>query len=470
MTFNKKILHILVVLSMLFLSLCVYLTYFQMFKSADMVSSPYNLPRLRQQEDKVLRGSIYDRNGTVLAESVREEDQEFQTRKYPYGSLYSHVIGYNSYTYGKNQLELYYNNYMSGSDGMGEVINMGNALTGGTRKGADIRLTVDHKLQKIASDGIGNRRGAAIAIDPRTGEVLAMVSKPDFDPNEDTLVTNWEDLNQREDSPLYARATSGLYNPGSTFKTVIATAAFENGMGDVSYNDEGSVIIDGKKFSNSHGASYGEIELKKAFAVSSNVVFSQLAVELGENNVRNMASRFQIGKSVDFDLPLKDSKFGYSDSMSKTEVAAVGIGQGKLQVTPMNMALVAAAVANDGVMMKPYLVDQITAPNGLSIRSSSPTVLENVCSAGTANEVTELMKECVASGTGRNAKMSGITVAGKTGTAQNETGKDHAWFICFAPADHPTIAIAVMLESDGTGGGSTCAPIAKNMMEYWLRK
>lgn len=466
MTFNKKILHLLVVLSILFLSLCAYLTYFQIFRSSAVISSSYNR-RLWEQEDSVLRGSIQDRNGTILASSHREGEDEAQVREYPYKNLYAHVIGYNSRTYGKSRLELQLNDYLSGSAKLGEVMNIKETLTGGTKKGADVRLTIDHKLQTLASEGMGNRKGAVVALDPRTGEVLALVSKPDFDPSDAALSDRWEELSEGEDSPFLTRATGGLYNPGSTFKTVIATAAVEKGLGNVTYDDQGAVVIDGKTFKNSHDKSYGEINLSRALAVSSNVVFSQLAVRLGEDTVRDIVKRFGIGKEIPFDLAVEDSRFPYS-SMGETDLAAVGIGQGKLQLTPMNMALIASAIANDGVMMKPYLVDRITAANGLSMRNATPSVLSTVCSPSVADAVTDMMEECVSSGTGTGAQVRGVSVAGKTGTAQNETDQDHAWFICFAPAENPVIAIAIVLEYDGTGGGTTAAPIARKMMEYYL--
>ena len=469
MTFNKKILHLLIVLSMLFLSLCAYLTYFQIFRSSAVVSSSYNR-RLWEQEDSVMRGSITDRNGTVLAESYRTEEGASQIRSYPYQNLYAHVIGYNSRTYGKSRLELQLNDYLSGSAALGQVLNIRETLTGGEQKGADVKLTIDHKLQTIAASAMGNRKGAVVALDPRTGEVLAMVSKPDFNPSDAALSEHWDELSENEDAPFLTRATSGLYNPGSTFKTVIATAAVEKGLGNITYDDQGSVVIDGKVFKNSHDKAYGEIDLSRALAVSSNVVFSQLSVRLGEDAVRDIVKRYGIGKEIGFDLSLETSRFPYPSSMGETDLAAVGIGQGKLLITPMNMALIASALANDGVMMKPYLVDHITAANGIPLRSATPSVLSTVCSPSVADAVTDMMEECVTSGTGTGAQVRGVSVAGKTGTAQNETSKDHAWFISFAPAENPVIAIAIVLEYDGSGGGTSAAPVAKQMMEYYLSR
>ena len=465
MNSNKKIIFVLVIMSVLFLSIFVYLTYFTLFQADGLVSSNYNR-RLWEKEESVLRGSIFDRRGTVLAESEKSSEGG-QKRIYPYGSLYTHVIGYNTRSYGKTNLELSYNDYLLKTESLTEIIQYG-MDDAELKKGSDLITTLDHRLMAEARDAMNGRNGAVVALNPKTGEVLCLYSGPSFDPNEDALVKNWPDLSMRDDSPFLARATQGLYAPGSTFKIAVTAAALEHGYGGYTVDDGGSTKIDGRVFRNAGGTGYGNIGLGGGFKYSSNVFFSHLGVELGAGTLKKAAEDFMVTKQIPFDMPTSFSEWGY-DSMEKTELAAVGIGQGKLLTTPLNMAMVAAAIANNGVMMKPYLVQRVSSPNGVSVYEASPEVLTRVCTASTAAEITGFMLDCVESGTGANARIRGIEVCGKTGTAQNEReGKDHAWFVGFAPKDDPQIAVAVFQEYSGSSGGAACAPIAKRIIREWL--
>lgn len=465
MSSNKKIITVLVFMSVLFLSIFVYLTYFTLFRADKLVSSNYNR-RLWEKEESVLRGSIVDRHGTVLAKSEIESDGT-QKRVYPYGSLYTHVIGYNTRSYGKTNLELSFNEYLLKTESLGEIIQYG-VDTGEMRHGSDLRLTIDHRLMSVAKEAMNGRNGAVVAVVPKTGEVLCLYSGPSFDPNEDELVENWADLTIDDSSPFLARATQGLYAPGSTFKIAVTAAALENGYEDYSIDDEGSTKIDGRVFRNAGGAEYGEIDLMDGFKYSSNVLFSHLGVMLGSGTLKKAAEDFMVTKQIPFDIETRASEWSYS-SMSETDLASVGIGQGKLLTTPLNMAMVAAAVANNGVMMKPYLVQQAVSPNGVPVYGADPAVIARVCPSSTAARLGDFMLACVESGTGANARVRGIEVAGKTGTAQNEReGKDHAWFVGFAPKDDPQIAVAVFQEYSGSSGGAACAPIASRIIREWL--
>ncbi len=465
MKYNKRIIKSLVVMSLLFLSLFVYLTYFSLFKADSLVSSNYNR-RLWEKEDSVLRGSIYDRGGTVIAKSELDSDG-VQKRVYPYGSLYAHVVGYNTRSYGKTNLELTFNDYLLKTETLTEILQYG-IDSDEMKRGCDLVTTIDHSLMETAKSAMKGRNGAVVAVNPKTGEVLCLYSAPSFDPNEDALTENWADLSVDEDSPFLPRATKGLYAPGSTFKTVVAAAALEAGMDDYTVDDEGSVKIDGHIFGNSGGSSYGNINLLQGFKYSSNVMFTQLGVELGADRLKQSAESFMITKAIPFDIDTSSAQWGYS-SMSDTELASVGIGQGKLLTTPLNMAMVAASIANGGVMMKPYLVQRAVSSNGVVAYEASPEALARTTTSSVSAKITEYMLACVESGTGANARIRGIDVAGKTGTAQNEReGRDHAWFIGFAPADDPQIAVAVIQEYSGSSGGAACAPVAKAVMQEWL--
>lgn len=456
---NKKIIRVLVVVSIMFLALVSYLLYFNMFSAEKVASNPYNK---RQWEDErfVKRGSIYDRDGEVLAETIIDGDS--RTRSYPKGHLYSHIIGYYSRVYGKSQLEMKYDKQLLGH---GDINITFNEL----RSGYDLNLTIDNDLQEYAYKQLDGRRGAIVAIEPETGKILAMVSYPDFDPSTDAIEKNWKYIVEREDSPLLARATGGLYPPGSTYKIVTAATAYNAGYSDKTFEDNGVFKQGGLKVSNYGGESYGTINVRKAFEVSSNFAFCTLGYELGAQNVKDAAEAFGVNKDIDTDIPVSKSRIDYK-KMTNEDAALVSIGQGQLLMTPLHVAMLGAAVANNGKMMKPYLVNTITTSSGLTLSTTKPTVFCQPMSAECTSYMNGLMIDVVKEGTGRSAAISGITVAGKTGTAENENEKDHAWFVGYAPAEKPTIAVAVLLENDGRSGGASAAPIAKKVMTKYLKK
>ena len=456
---NKKIIRVLVVVSIMFLALVSYLLYFNMFSAEKVASNPYNK---RQWEDErfVKRGSIYDRDGEVLAETIIDGDS--RTRSYPKGHLYSHIIGYYSRVYGKSQLEMKYDKQLLGH---GDINITFNEL----RSGYDLNLTIDNDLQEYAYKQLDGRRGAIVAIEPETGKILAMVSYPDFDPSTDAIEKNWMYIVAREDSPLLARATGGLYPPGSTYKIVTAATAYNAGYSDKTFEDNGVFKQGGLKVSNYGGESYGTINVRKAFEVSSNFAFCTLGYELGAQNVKDAAEAFGVNKDIDTDIPVSKSRIDYK-KMTNEDAALVSIGQGQLLMTPLHVAMLGAAVANNGKMMKPYLVNTITTSSGLTLSTTKPTVFCQPMSAECASYMNGLMIDVVKEGTGRSAAISGITVAGKTGTAENENEKDHSWFVGYAPAEKPTIAVAVLLENDGRSGGASAAPIAKKVMTKYLKK
>ncbi|MBE5039538.1 peptidoglycan D,D-transpeptidase FtsI family protein [Ructibacterium gallinarum] len=456
---NKKIIRVLVVVCVMFLSLVTYLLYFNMFEAEEVATNPYNK---RQWEDEkfVKRGTIYDRDGVVLAETEVSGDERI--RKYPQGRLYSHVIGYCSKVYGKSQLEMKYDKELLGQ---GDIAISFNEL----RSGYDLTLTIDNDLQQYAYDQLNGREGAVVALEPTTGKVLAMVSYPDFDPSAESLEKNWNAIVEREDSPLLARATQGLYPPGSTYKIATAAAAYETGRITETFQDNGKFERDGLSVDNYGQAAYGEIDLKRAFEVSSNYAFCTLGYEMGPEKVLEEAERFGVGKEFGFDIPVEKSEIQYK-KMTAQDAALVSIGQGQLLMTPLHVAMMGAAVANGGKMMQPYLVDTISTASGLTLSETKPAVLYDVMDAGCAEYLDTLMQGVVANGTGKSCQISGITVAGKTGTAENETDQDHAWFVGYAPAENPQIAVAVLLEYDGGAGGTNAGPIARNVIRKYLQK
>ncbi|MBQ9757288.1 MAG: peptidoglycan glycosyltransferase [Clostridia bacterium] len=458
MNSNRKIIRVLIVVSALFLALLTYLLYFNMFEAESVATNPYNR---RQWDDEkyVTRGTIYDQDGIVLAETV--EDGVSIKREYPYGRLYSHVIGYCSRVYGKSLLEREFDSELLGKGDIG-------IFQGDKKKGFDLNLTIKNSLQKYAYEQLRGKRGAIVALEPKTGKILAMVSLPDFEPQAESLEKNWNSIVEDESAPLVARAFSGLYPPGSTYKIVTAAVAFENGLSGQVFEDTGGFLKGELKVENFGNKKYGEISLERGFEVSSNQVFCTVGYELGSEKLLEISERFGVNKDINFDIDASNSRIEYK-KMTDEDSALVAIGQGQLLVTPIHMAMICASVANNGNMMTPYVVDSVTK-NETVIQKARPKIFAQPISAECADYLKELMVNVVKNGTGSRAAIYGIDVAGKTGTAENESEKDHAWFVGFAPADEPEIAVAVVLENSGTSGGDSAAPIAGNIMRKYLEK
>lgn len=458
MNVNKKIIRVLIVVSALFLALLTYLLYFNMFEAEKLSTHPYNR-RQWDGEKYVTRGKIYDRNGLILAETVKDGDSIH--RVYSQGRLYSHVIGYCSQVYGKSLIEREFDRELIGKDDI-------DLFNGDKKKGFDLNLTIDNSVQSYAYDRMQGRRGALVAMNPKTGEIIAMVSLPDFDPDSATLEGQWNAIVEQEDAPLIPRAVQGLYPPGSTYKIVTAALAYENGMKDRIFEDTGAFEAGSFKVENYNNKKHGEISLDRAFDVSSNQVFCTVGYELGGEKINEISKRFGINSALDFDIPVKDSRIEY-EQIAKEDAALIGIGQGQLLTTPLQMAMICSAVANDGYMVKPYIVDSVSK-EGTVISQTQQKIIAQPISKECAEYIQQLMIGAVQNGTGSRAQINGVTVAGKTGTAENGTDKDHAWFVGYAPAEDPQIAIAVVLENDGTSGGDAAAPIAGNVMKEYLAK
>lgn len=458
----KRVILLLVGFCIMFIGLIVYISYFQVFVAEGIKSNSYN-KRLWINEENTLRGSIIDRDGNILVYSEKKDDTNI--RYYKYGSLYSHTIGYSDREYGKAGLELQYNNILLDIND-NKAINEFKNIVAPSTNGNTLKLTLDHETQIKAKDLLKGRKGAIVAMNPTTGEVYAMVSLPDFDTA--NLNVDWKGISEDVNSPLLNRATAGLYTPGSIFKVVTSVAALESENLNKEYDCVGSTIIDGYKFKDYQGKSHGHLDLKGALVKSCNTYFTEKSLLIGKTKMQQVSESFMFNNKIPFDLPVKISNTPYKDNLGKTDIAAASIGQGKVVATPLNMALVASAIANDGEMVKPILVKEIISKNGKVLRTNSTEVLSSVTSSLIANEIKDMMSEVVKSGTGTNASIKNVKVAGKTGTAENASGKSHAWFIGFAPADNPKIAIAVVLEEEGSSGGASAAPIARDLIIYGL--
>ena len=453
---NKRIIRVLIAISLLFLALVTYLLWFNMFRAKDVYTNSYN-KRQWESEQQVQRGEIYSQDGVLLAET--EIDGDARIRKYPKGRLYSHIIGYCSQVYGKTQLEMSHDDDLIGKGTISLTLNE-------IKHGNNLNLTINDELQEYAYEQLDGRDGAIVAMEPTTGQILAMVSLPDFNP--ETIEKDWPSMMEDENSPFLARATQGLYPPGSTYKIVTAAGVYDNGMTTETFDDEGLFKKGDVTVYNYNKESFGKLDIKTAFEVSSNYVFCTLGYEMGADAVKAEAEKFGVNKSFEFDIPVSQSQIQYK-KMTDLDGALVSIGQGGLVMTPLHVAMMASAVANNGKMMKPYLVETVTTENGTVIGQTKPSVLYDSIGTACADYIEDMMIGVVEEGTGTGAQISGITVAGKTGTAENETDKDHAWFVGYAPAENPTICVAVVLENAATSGGKSAVPIAKNIIRKFLK-
>lgn len=468
---SKNIKKVLVVFLVCFIGLISYITYFQVFKAEEISASPYNR-RLQAKRNSILRGTIYDRNMKPLTKSKKVSTLN-QERTYVYGEIFANVLGYVSPKYGMTGLERTYDSTLIGAETM-ELSKFFDSITEKTDKvGYSIRTTLDYEIQKKAYELIGDNKGSVVALDPRTGEVIAMVSKPSYNPNK--LEEQWKSINSDKDNPLYNRATYGLYPPGSTFKVITAVSALENiqGVAQKNFKDEGVLVFNSREsLKNYNGEVLGNIDFSEAFAESSNVVFGGLGLELGNDKLRETAENFYFNKSLAIDdFSIKKGRFPTLKRNEKGNIAQSAIGQGEVLVSPMQMALVTSTIANNGVMMKPILVKDVLNSKGERIQKTKTSVLGQVTSSENSDILKNLMKKVVEEGTGRNASINGVSVCGKTGTADNESGnkEPHSWFVGFAPYENPQIAVAVIVENGGVGGGKA-AEIAREVMKLGLKK
>lgn len=471
---QKRIIRVLLLLSTLFISLIIYLTYFTIFKADDIKTSSYN--KRPNEKAYVLRGSIYDRNQKVLAYSTKDDNKD-QTRHYEYGNLYSHIIGYDNNRYGNTGVERTFSSSLTQSNIIDDVKNVFFQILDKTgmnkdkvpidreTKGNSLVLSIDHELQEYTKQKLGNKKGSIIAMNPKNGDILSMVNFPDFNPNSiEELLENKE---SQKDGQFMNRATQGLFPPGSIFKVITSISALENDV-NTNFYCEGQIKIGGKPIGDYNNTAHGNVDLKESLTESCNVAFAQIGVELSQDTLLKKSEDFMFNKKIPFDISTKKSSFPTKD-MDKAAIASTSIGQGELLVTPLNMALMASSIANDGKMMKPRLVNKVIDSDNNVVKEFESETLSTVTTPDIANNVKDMMVSVVDNGTGKRAKINGIKIAGKTGTAEaGKNKKDHSWFVAFAPADDPQIAVVVFLENDGGTGGTTAAPIARDIIKRAL--
>lgn len=474
MNMNRQIRTLGIAMVVLFGALFAQLNYVQVLRADDLANHPGN-NRVAVRDFSSPRGEIRTADGVVIARSVPVETPFERLRQYPEGPLFAHLTGFFSFTFGTDGVERTYASELSGRSGDVRIRQLGNVLAD-EAQGANVTLTVSKALQQAAAGALGSRRGAVVALDPRTGAILALQSFPTYDPNplsahdQKAVRAEWERLTTAPDKPMLPRTFRERYAPGSTFKVVTAAAAIERAPELVGRDYPALKTLDlpqtDQDLPNFGGGTCGGT-LPNLLRVSCNTGFAQMGLDMGAEKLAAEATDFGFGAVPPIDLPgAARSVFPDAASFRRDlpALAKSAIGQQDVNATPLQMALVAAAVANGGVAMKPYVLSEIRDPRGRLVRSGAPAPWQQAMSPPNAALLRDMMVGVVASGSGTRAAVPGVTVAGKTGTAQTTGDNAHAWMIAFAPAEAPTVAVAVVVESqDGVTeatGGRVAAPIA----------
>ena len=474
---NRSLRRVALAALLMFVALLVNANVVQVGQAQSLKNNPDN-HRVLYSEYAHRRGAIVV-GGHAVALSKRVHDQYKYLRTYPGGAAYAPITGYYSFSFGSTGIESAENEILSGDSDKLFVHRLSDYFTGRAPQGGAVELTVNDKAQQAAYQALSGKRGAVVALDPRTGAILALATAPSYDPTQ--LATHnfrgaaraYKQLAHDSSSPLLDRAISQTYPPGSTFKVITTAAALSSGRFTPSSQlpapNELSLPQTTHKLQNFQGEQCnggGNISLADALRVSCNTAFGALGLRLGQSEIRKQANAFGFNRSVS--IPMGVSRSIYPDNISRPEVAFSAIGQDSDAVTPLQMAMVAAGVANGGVVMQPYLVAKTLAPDLSTLSTASPHELTRATSSSVASELTRMMQAVVTNGTGTAAQIPGVSVAGKTGTAENQPGQPtHAWFIGFAPAQNPQVAVAVLVEHGGVGG-ITAAPIARQIMQAVL--
>jgi peptidoglycan glycosyltransferase len=481
---NAPILKLFGLVLVLFAAL-IAMTSYNSVIHADSYRAETHNRRPQIEEQRVHRGVIRARDGSLLARSVLGKDELYGRTYTSEGADFAHVIGYDYLRTGRAGLERERNDALTGK--RNELTSILDELRGRQRVGDNVITNLDPAAQRLAIEQLHGRKGSIVAIEPATGKVRVMVSTPGYDPNALDKPGVFDRLSHdNANSPLFNRATQAGYAPGSTFKVVTAAAALDSGKftPDSMLSGKSPIVISGTPLSNFSNEQYGDITLTDALTNSVNTVYAQVAEQVGHKTMAQYMKRFGFGVDPPMDYP--DSQMrpsGVFDvtkgklippQSSRVDIGRVGIGQERLNVTPLQMATVAATVANGGVRMKPHITNRIVDTDGRTVDSIKPEVAERVMSAASAHELTQMMSNVVREGTGVGAALEGVQVAGKTGTAELNIAQqiNQPWFIGFAPLDHPRIAVAVTLENihgPQSQGGIVAAPIAKAMLQELLK-
>ena len=453
--------------SCLMVALIVYLCRYSYVNRQQLMDNSFNT---RQQIllAQNLRGRIYSRDGDVLAYSETGEDGK-DKRFYPYGKEFAHVVGYS--TNGKMGVESLANYFLiNTSIDLGDKVSYD--TSGNKFPGDNVYTTLDVTLQQVAYNVLSARKGAIIVSNPKTGEILAMVSKPDFDPN--TIAEDWSSLiaDKSPDAKLLNRATQGLYPPGSTFKIVTALAYLRdhsNKYSDYKFSCNGSYTVDGNSINCYHGENHGSVNFVSAFAKSCNSAFADIGLSVDKKAFGSTLNALLFNQELPLSVTYSQSTARIDQYSSTDDVMQLSIGQGTTSVTPIHMNMITNAIANEGMLMKPYLITGVKSEDGKEIKSYSKETCKRLMTKEESLILSQMMEQVVESGTASRLKGLSYTAAGKTGSAEFNTSTDdsHAWFTGFAPVEDPEISVTIIVENAGSGG-SYAVPIAKRIFDAYF--
>jgi penicillin-binding protein A len=463
---NREIMLVTYIFIGLLILTLGYFVKFLFVDSSEVINNAYN-QRQDLLAEHIVRGDIISSDGKILAyTSIDSEGKE--TRVYPYDSMFAHVVG--RFSKGRTGLEATENfRLLTSNDNA--VSKIFRELSGDKNIGDNVVTTLNSNLQKVAYDALGNRKGAIVVMEPSSGKILAMVSKPDYDPNKiDSL---WEGLlnDDEKNSALLNRATQGLYPPGSTFKILTSLEyILENpDYKGYEYDCEGKGLFNSVIINCYNNKVHGHEDLEQSFAKSCNSSFAEIGTTLNIKSFRKLCNSFLFNAPLPTSIIYNRSSFVLTGDTDKSEIPQTVIGQGKTQVTPLHNALIVSTIANGGVMMKPYLVDHIENYNGIIVKKYMPEIYKSIITPDQSQILTSFMTEVVENGTATALSGKNYTVAGKTGSAEYEADKPaHAWFVGFAPAEKPEIAVSIIVESVGTGS-EYAVPIASKIFDAYFK-
>lgn len=465
---NREIIVLSVFFTGLFCAMIGYLCHYVKNNEQDLLNNSYNARQAILALENT-RGTIYDRNGEKLA--YTQSDGESETRVYPFSNLFSHIVGYS--TKGKTGIEQLANFYLINSDiPLSEKVE--NDIAQVKNPGNEVHTTLDTNLQQVVYDSLGIYKSACVVTNVKTGEVLAMVSKPDFDPN--TIAQDWDKYVEEEitknSSVLLNRATQGIYPPGSTFKIITSLQYLKENNTTVEgyhFNCNGKFTHGNTSIQCYHGSVHGSEDFYKAFAKSCNSAFSSIGVGLDRDRYGNTLDTLLFNTELPIDINYTKSNLEVDDTVSDDEMIQISIGQGKAQITPMHMNMITCAIANDGILMRPKFIDRVLSANGTIVKTFPSKEYKQLLSKEESDVLTELMVGVVNEGTATKLKSDLYQAAGKTGSAEYNGVKEdsHAWFTGFAPADDPEIAVTIIIEGIGSGG-DYAAPIAKRIFDAYF--
>lgn len=452
----------------MFAAMIVYMGHFVATSRQDLINNSYN-SRQEILLSQNYRGAIYSRDGDVLAQTVMDPGQK-ERRVYPYDNLFAHIVGYS--TQGRMGVEALANYYLINTS-ISLSSKVANDMAGLKNPGDSVYTTLDVELQQIANDQLGIYKGAIIVTEVKTGKILAMVSHPDFDPNE--IASIWNSLLEDEDSSvLVNRVTQGIYPPGSTFKIVTALEYIRQNpltYDQYSFNCSGYYKEGAGRINCYHGSNHGHVDFVSSFARSCNSSFANIGMSLDREQFQETLYELYFNRDLDLAFSSTHSSVDVTEDLTDSEMMQTSIGQGKTQITPLHLNMITCAIANGGTVMKPYVIDRVESVEGNIVKSFQPETYARLMTKEESDILREMMTAVVESGTATRLSGREYTAAGKTGSAEynDVKGDSHAWFTGFAPADDPEVCVTIIVEGAGSGG-DYAVPMARRLFDGYFKE